>query len=71
KNHTAIGAHAFIGSDTLLVAPVTVGERAHTGDGAVVRDDVAPGALVVGVPARFVRMFEPLEHASAEGNKKE
>ncbi|MBV9019473.1 MAG: bifunctional UDP-N-acetylglucosamine diphosphorylase/glucosamine-1-phosphate N-acetyltransferase GlmU [Ktedonobacteraceae bacterium] len=66
KNHTAIGAHAFIGSDTLLVAPVTVGERAHTGAGAVVRHDVPPGALVVGVPARFLRMVESPEHASVE-----
>jgi len=43
-----------------------VGERAHTGAGAVVRHDVPPGALVVGVPARFLRMVESPEHASVE-----
>ncbi|MBV9020291.1 MAG: bifunctional UDP-N-acetylglucosamine diphosphorylase/glucosamine-1-phosphate N-acetyltransferase GlmU, partial [Ktedonobacteraceae bacterium] len=69
KNHTTIGAHAFIGSDTLLVAPVTVGEHAHTGAGTVVRHDVAPGALVVGAPARFLRMIESPEHVSAEDGK--
>jgi bifunctional UDP-N-acetylglucosamine pyrophosphorylase/glucosamine-1-phosphate N-acetyltransferase len=69
KNHTVVGAHAFIGSDTLLVAPVTVGERAHTGAGAVVRHDVPPGVLVVGVPARFLRMIESPEHVSAEDGK--
>jgi bifunctional UDP-N-acetylglucosamine pyrophosphorylase / glucosamine-1-phosphate N-acetyltransferase len=52
KHRTIIGDHAFIGTDTILRAPVTVGEGATTGAGAVVTHDVAPGALVVGVPAR-------------------
>jgi bifunctional UDP-N-acetylglucosamine pyrophosphorylase/glucosamine-1-phosphate N-acetyltransferase len=52
KHRTAIGDNAFIGSDTILVAPVTVGERATTGAGAVVTRDVAADATVVGVPAR-------------------
>src|SRR6266536_4795206 len=47
KNHTNIGDGASIGSDTMLVAPVTVGERAQTGAGSVVTRDVPPGALVV------------------------
>jgi bifunctional UDP-N-acetylglucosamine pyrophosphorylase/glucosamine-1-phosphate N-acetyltransferase len=52
KNPTEIGANAFIGSDTMLVAPVKVGEGAHTGAGAVVTHDVPPHTTVVGVPAR-------------------
>lgn len=52
KHVTHIAAGAFIGSDTLLVAPVSVGAGAHTGAGAVVTHDVEPGQTVVGVPAR-------------------
>ncbi|MEX2236402.1 MAG: DapH/DapD/GlmU-related protein [Dehalococcoidia bacterium] len=52
KHRTTIGDGAFIGSDTMLVAPVTVGARARTAAGAVVINDVAPGELVMGVPAR-------------------
>lgn len=55
KNRTVIGNHAFIGSDTMLVAPVTVGERARTGAGAVVTRDVPDATLAVGVPARVIR----------------
>jgi len=52
KQVTCIGAGAFIGSDTLLIAPVSVGAGAHTGAGAVVTRDVGRGQTVVGVPAR-------------------
>ncbi len=52
KNQTIIGKDAFIGSDTLLVAPVVIGEGAKTGAGSVVTHDVAPNALVYGVPAK-------------------
>lgn len=52
KHPTIIGAGAFIGSDTLLVAPVEVGAGAKTGAGSVVTHDVPPGSLVYGVPAR-------------------
>lgn len=52
KNRTVIGKDAFIGSDTLLIAPVTVGEGAKTGAGSVVTRDVAPHTVVYGVPAR-------------------
>ena len=55
KNPTEIGDGAFIGSDTMLVAPVKVGDHAQTGAGAVVTKDVAPGTLVVGMPARAIR----------------
>lgn len=51
KHRTTIGSRAFIGSDTILRAPVTVGEGATTGAGAVVTHDVPAGTLVVGVPA--------------------
>jgi bifunctional UDP-N-acetylglucosamine pyrophosphorylase/glucosamine-1-phosphate N-acetyltransferase len=52
KNKTTIGANVFIGSDTMLVAPVNIGDGAKTGAGSVVTRDVAPGTLVVGVPAK-------------------
>ncbi len=55
KKPTIIEDHAFIGSDTLFVAPVRMGRGAATGAGAVVNHDVAPGALVVGMPARPIR----------------
>ena len=52
KHKTAIGRGAFIGSDTMLVAPLTIGAGARTGAGSVVTHDVGPGELVYGVPAR-------------------
>jgi bifunctional UDP-N-acetylglucosamine pyrophosphorylase/glucosamine-1-phosphate N-acetyltransferase len=52
KKRTKIGDRAFIGVDTLLRAPVRVGNDAATGAGAVVTRDVPDGELVVGVPAR-------------------
>ena len=52
KHPTVIADGAFIGSDTLLVAPVTLGEGARTGAGSVVTRDVPAGELVLGVPAR-------------------
>ncbi|HXX59783.1 MAG TPA: bifunctional UDP-N-acetylglucosamine diphosphorylase/glucosamine-1-phosphate N-acetyltransferase GlmU [Candidatus Sulfotelmatobacter sp.] len=53
KHRTTIGDGAFLGVDTMLVAPVTVGAAARTGAGAVVTRDVPPGKLAVGVPARI------------------
>jgi bifunctional UDP-N-acetylglucosamine pyrophosphorylase/glucosamine-1-phosphate N-acetyltransferase len=53
KHPTTIGAGAFIGVDTMLVAPVEVGEGAKTGAGAVVTRNVPAGKLAVGVPARI------------------
>jgi bifunctional UDP-N-acetylglucosamine pyrophosphorylase/glucosamine-1-phosphate N-acetyltransferase len=52
KHRTIIGARAHIGSNTVLVAPVEVGEGAYTGAGSVVTHDVPAGALAKGVPAR-------------------
>jgi bifunctional UDP-N-acetylglucosamine pyrophosphorylase / glucosamine-1-phosphate N-acetyltransferase len=54
KLPTVIEAGAFIGCDTMLVAPVTVGAEAVTGAGAVVTKDVPKGRLAVGVPARMI-----------------
>jgi len=54
KHRTNIGAGAFVGCDTMLVAPVTVGADAVTGAGSVITEDVPPGRLAVGVPARIV-----------------
>ena len=54
KHRTVIGRSAFIGSDTMLIAPVTVGDGAATGAGAVVTRDVPEGRRAVGVPARLL-----------------
>jgi bifunctional UDP-N-acetylglucosamine pyrophosphorylase/glucosamine-1-phosphate N-acetyltransferase len=62
KNPTEIGEDAFIGSDTMLVAPVKIGARARTGAGAVVTKDVEPDTLVVGVPARPVKKSKAKQH---------
>jgi bifunctional UDP-N-acetylglucosamine pyrophosphorylase / glucosamine-1-phosphate N-acetyltransferase len=47
KHRTVIGEHCRIGVDTMLVAPVSIGDGAYTGAGAVIRKDVPPGALAV------------------------
>jgi bifunctional UDP-N-acetylglucosamine pyrophosphorylase/glucosamine-1-phosphate N-acetyltransferase len=53
KHRTTIGPDAFIGVDTLLIAPVELGPGARTGAGAVVNRDVPAGKLAVGIPARL------------------
>lgn len=58
KNPTTIGENVFIGSDTMLVAPLEVGDGARTGAGAVVTKNVPEDTLVVGMPARAIRKFE-------------
>ena len=55
KHQTVVEEDVFLGSDTMLVAPVRVGARAATGAGAVVTKDVPPDTMVVGAPARVVR----------------
>ena len=58
KHATEIGEDVFIGSDTMLVAPLKIGARARTGAGAVVTKNVAEDTLVVGVPARAIKKLE-------------
>ena len=55
KHRTVIGERVFVGSDSMLVAPVTIGDDAILGAGSVVTRDVAPGDTVAGVPARSMR----------------
>jgi bifunctional UDP-N-acetylglucosamine pyrophosphorylase/glucosamine-1-phosphate N-acetyltransferase len=55
KHETHIGDNVKIGSDTMLIAPVSVGDGATTGAGSVVTKDVHAGELVVGVPATAVK----------------
>ena len=55
KHHTTIGSHVRTGSDTMFIAPVTVGDGAYSGAGTVIREDVPPGALAVsGGPQRTI-----------------
>lgn len=67
KSKTVIGDEALIGSDTMLVAPVTLGKGAVTGAGSVVTKDVPPGGVVVGAPAKMVRKRKPRKQG---GHKK-
>jgi bifunctional UDP-N-acetylglucosamine pyrophosphorylase/glucosamine-1-phosphate N-acetyltransferase len=64
KHPTEIGEGVFIGSDTMLVAPVKLGDYARTGAGAVVTKDVPADTLAVGVPARAIKKLErkPKQH---------
>lgn len=55
KHRTVIGNGVFLGSDTLLIAPLEIGDGASTGAGSVVNKDVPAGATVVGIPARVIR----------------
>ena len=67
KSRTTIGDGAFIGVDTMIVAPREIGAGAKTGAGAVVTKDVPPGKLAVGVPARIREPRpKPSEPASDE-----
>jgi bifunctional UDP-N-acetylglucosamine pyrophosphorylase/glucosamine-1-phosphate N-acetyltransferase len=58
KHPTEIGEEVFIGSDSMLVAPLKIGDRSRTGAGAVVTKDVPEDTLVVGMPARAIRKLE-------------
>jgi bifunctional UDP-N-acetylglucosamine pyrophosphorylase/glucosamine-1-phosphate N-acetyltransferase len=72
KHHTEIGARAFIGSDTMLVAPVKVGDDAMTATGTVVTRDIEPGAMGVGrarmevKPGFALKLFEKLRAKKAQ-----
>ncbi|HEX5533636.1 MAG TPA: bifunctional UDP-N-acetylglucosamine diphosphorylase/glucosamine-1-phosphate N-acetyltransferase GlmU [Actinomycetales bacterium] len=47
KHHTTIGSHVRVGSDSMLVAPITIGDGAYTAAGSVIVNDVPPGAMAV------------------------
>ncbi|HYM53418.1 MAG TPA: bifunctional UDP-N-acetylglucosamine diphosphorylase/glucosamine-1-phosphate N-acetyltransferase GlmU [Candidatus Dormibacteraeota bacterium] len=66
KHATVIGDGAFIGVDTMLRAPVTIGPGARTGAGSVVTRDVPAGKTVVGVPARSIDARRRASEASPE-----
>ena len=68
KNKTIIGKNAFIGVDTMLVAPREIGEGAITGAGSVVTKDVPPYTLAVGVPARVIRKLDRKSELDADAN---
>src|SRR3990172_2845959 len=72
KNETVIEDGAFIGSDTMLVAPVRIGKKGRTGAGSVVTKDVPAGVSVVGAPARKApgASAAPVERASGKGRPK-
>jgi len=71
KHRTTIGANAFIGSDTMLVAPVTVGDGALTASGSTITEDVPAGAVALGrakqvtKPGLAVKLFEMLRAKKA------
>ncbi len=76
KHRTQIGAGAFIGSGTMLIAPVTVGEDAMTGSGSVITQDVPEGALAVararqvtkpGLARKLMGMFKSPKEKNHEG----
>ena len=75
KHRTEIGARAFIGSDTMLVAPVTVGDGAMTATGSVVTRDVPDNALAIGRPEMQIKpglarkLFDKLKAVKAARQK--
>ena len=69
KHRTEIGDGAFIGSDTMLVAPVRVGVGARTAAGAVVTHDVPDGAQVIGAPARIHEAHDDIEESPQRGER--
>jgi bifunctional UDP-N-acetylglucosamine pyrophosphorylase/glucosamine-1-phosphate N-acetyltransferase len=58
KYPTEIGEDAFIGSDTMLVAPVKIGNGARTGAGSIVTKNVPDDTLAVGMPARAIKKLQ-------------
>ncbi|NRP12326.1 Bifunctional protein GlmU [Aliiroseovarius sp. xm-m-379] len=71
KHHTHIGKRAFIGSDTMLVAPVRVGDEAMTASGSIITRDVPDGALAIAradqqiKPGLAVKLFKKLKALKA------
>lgn len=75
KHETVIGTRVFIGSNTMLVAPVTVGDGAMTGSGSVITRDVAPDALAIArarqveKPGMAAKLFELLRAKARSRDK--
>ena len=75
KHHTEIGKNVFIGSDTMLVAPVSVGDGALTGSGSVITQDVPAGAVALGRAPQVnkaglaVKLFDRLKAIKAAKGK--
>ena len=75
KHRTEIGASVFIGSNTMLVAPVTVGDAAMTASGSVITKDVEPGALAIArseqsnKPGLAVKLFAMLRRKKVKQQK--
>jgi bifunctional UDP-N-acetylglucosamine pyrophosphorylase / glucosamine-1-phosphate N-acetyltransferase len=67
KHRTTIGERVFLGVDTMLRAPLSLGDDSKTGAGAVVTKDVPAGKLAVGVPAR-IRAIRPLPPKDPAGD---
>lgn len=76
KHRTVIGSRAFIGSDTMLVAPVTVGDGAITGSGSVITEDVPPDTIAIararqvnrsGLAGRLFDKLRAIKAAKAKG----
>ena len=67
KHRTEIGKGVFLGVDTMLRAPVTLGDGSKTGAGAVVTRDVPAGMLAVGVPARIREILRPAAEPAPAG----
>ena len=77
KHRTVIGKRAFIGSDTMLVAPVTLGDGALTGSGSVITEDVPADAVAIGrarqvtKPGLAAKLFERLQSIKAAKAKRQ
>lgn len=77
KHHTTLGEDVFIGSDTMLVAPVTLGDGAVTGSGSTITEDVPAGALALGrarqvtKPGFGRRLMDMLRARKAQARKED
>lgn len=75
KHHTHIGDRVFIGSNTMLIAPVSIGNEAMTGSGSVITSDVEPGALALSrapqieKPGMARKMFDMLKAKKARAQR--
>lgn len=75
KHHTEIGRNAFIGSNTMLVAPVSIGDEAMTASGSVITRDVPDGALAIArgdqtiKPGMARKLFDILKSKKAKRDK--